>query len=171
MSTDAAGAMLDASARIGIEQTTFPELDKQYLQSINLLLHFTKAAIVVHWLRIIDHRYSDPRAKAILGTFERLTFSSVPSDNKTIAVLHVENLVKATLNLEQIMHDKTISQQDWSRLMLQWCKKWLGLVDTDSLFLNHVTLIYGMDLMIYLRDSMQLLGNAVESVVFEKDRP
>lgn len=166
-----AAGELFAYSRVDIEEEILPGGGYKCHPAVNANFKFTKAAIIIQWLRILGR---DPsvriRAKEILDEFERLTFS--PFQPKEISWL-VEQFRKQmgfTNSINSFMGCKTTLDDEVARKGLEISEGWFKLALDDQNLAIRASIMHGAQLIHILYEEMRRIGEMVGSAVFEKGR-
>lgn len=168
-SSEAAAAELDTYARTGLDDTRLQVFDEQYRHPVNMNFYFTKAAIVIQWLRILERNSSGAgKARAILEKFERLTFSPFPVEGRLLLSEQIRKLIALTINLRKFAENEALSEAEIGQQMLHLSKEWFGLITNDEDFLRYASLMYGAPLLLSVNEEMQIIGKRVEIALFGK---
>lgn len=134
---------------------------------IGNLFYFTNVAIVIHWLRLLEHNSPENQGIAqLLTDFEELTFSAIPEKHRLLAVEHLNSLMKLTIELQAIADDESMSKAECSSKMLGWCRKWLGTVSADPDFVYRVGIADNLTLLTLVHQSIGALGTNIQTILF-----
>jgi hypothetical protein len=166
-SLEVAIATLQFQAGIGIDEDSFQGIERKYVSSINQIIYFTKASIIIHWLRILEHKLSDPaRAVAILEGFERSLFPDGPSKEALEMITYIDSLIKQTTESQKIAGDKSASETEFVAGVRSWWEGWLEPLTDDKEVIQRVGWRCGLQLFNYLHGETTELGKLVSAVVF-----
>ncbi len=150
--------------RMGNDQPR--HLSSEDRELIGNLFFFTNVAIVVQWLRLLEHSSPEDRGAAQLrADFEKLIFSHVSGKQRALAVEHMRSLIQLTIELQAIVDDKSMSKEELSRRMLGWCRKWLGAASPDPNFVYRVGIVDDLTLLTLVHRSIGTLGAEVQAIL------
>jgi hypothetical protein len=150
-SPESVAARLNSYARKGLDESKLPDLDKRYRPQVGLNYFFTKAAITIQWLRILERDPSSAvRAKAVFAEYERLTFSGLKADQRAILADHLQKLIKIATEIKLLVEDKTRPVEEFTEQTLELAEKWFftalderkSAKNASLVSLNGVSLIY-----------------------------
>ncbi|MGA3071647.1 MAG: hypothetical protein ABSD43_15675 [Terracidiphilus sp.] len=166
-----AAGELFAYSRVDMEEEILPESGYKCRPSVNANYKFTKAAIIIQWLRILGR---DPsariRAKEILDEFERLTFSPFQPKEISWLVEQFRKQMGLTNSISSFMGDKTISDDEIARKGLEISEGWFKLALDDQSLVVRASIMHGAQLIHVLYEEMRRIGEMVGSAVFERGR-
>ena len=159
---------LYAYSRIDLDEEILPEKGYKCRPSVNANFKFTKAAIIIQWLRIMEQ---DPsariRAREILDEFERLTFSTFQPKEMSWLVEQFRKLMGFTNAINSFMGDKTISEDEIARRGLAISEGWFKIALDDQNLVIHASIMHGAQIIHVLYKEMRRIGEMVGKVVFE----
>jgi hypothetical protein len=162
-------AELDAYARIGLDEVGLNSFDEKYRRPVDMNFYFTKAAIVIHWLRILERNIPNPgKARATLEEFERLTFSPLPMEGRLLLADQIRKLITLTVDLRKFAENEALSQDEICRQLVHLSREWFGLITDDEDFLRYASVMHGVPLLLSVNNEMKIIGGKVEAALFGK---
>lgn len=169
---EAVAAELYAYSRIDLEEEILPEKDHKCRPSVNANFKFTKAAIIIQWLRILEQNPSSSiRARAVLGEFERLTFSTFQPEERSWLVDHIRKLVTLTNAINAFMEDKSMSKDEVGSKGFEIAESWFKLVLDDQNLVARACIMHGAALILLLHDEMREIAEMAGNAVFGGEKP
>ena len=171
-SPDMAAAELYTYSRIDLNEEILPEEGYKCRPSVNALFKFTKAGIIIQWLRTMAQDPSSRiRANEILDEFERLTFSSFQPKEQSWLVDQFRKLMGLTNAINSFMGDKAISEDEISRRELEISEGWFKLALDDQNLVARASVTHGAQLIYVLYEEMRKIGEMVGNAIFERGKP
>jgi hypothetical protein len=132
--------------------------------------------------RATGHRHRDPPVivgivrlqvdgdepdHTLLADFKRMTFASIPTEERSSLERQIEVLIAKATELRQIAENTTSTKTEVNEAIVDWCKGWLGLACEGNAFLRHTSVQYGLAFFTHIDKAVVSLSRRVEAVLFE----
>jgi len=157
-----AAATLDLHAHSELPNEDFPNLKSDVVGKLNTMLYFTRAAIIIQWLRLVIATSQDTKWRAILESFERLTFPSDPIEGIEI-VRYVNDLIALTTRSQAFTAKTDVADFQLHREMRLWWEEWLKPISSDDSIIEEIGNQFGLFLLLHIVDETKTLGELVSS--------
>jgi hypothetical protein len=157
-----AAATLDLHAHMDIPAEDFPSLEESVIGRLNTMLYFTRAAIIIQWLRLVIATSRDAKWRAILDSFEVLTFPLDPIEGVEV-VRYVQDLIALTTRSQAFTAKTDVTNAQLHTEMRLWWEEWLMPVSANDLIVEEIGHKYGLLLLLHIIDETKALGELVSS--------
>jgi hypothetical protein len=167
LSPEAAAARLDSYAREDLQAERLPGVDPSERPTVSLNYYLTKAAIIIQWLRILEHDAAcKGRAREVLDEFEQLTFSPLPAGKRAYIVEHIRKLISLVSEINRLMENRSLSEVEIGATGFSVAERWFGTAFDDEDLVIRATVVSGAELISILHDEMRVAGQRVEEAAF-----
>jgi len=166
-----AAAELYAYSRIDLNEKILPDKGYECRPSISANFKFTKAAIIIQWLRKLERDpYNPARARAVLDEFERLTSSHFQPEERSWLVDHIRKLMKVTNGVNAFMENRTISEKEIGSKGVELSEGWFRLALDDPNLVARAVVMHGAEMIYIIHEEMGKIGGMVGNAVFERGK-
>jgi hypothetical protein len=167
---EVAAATLDLHAHEELPNEDFPNLKIDLVSKLNTMLYFTRAAIIIQWLRLVIATSQDTKWRAILERFERLTFPADPVEGVEV-VRYVNDLIALTTRSQAFAAKTDVTDSRLHSEMRIWWEEWLNPISPDESVIQEIGDRFGLLLLLHIVDETKALGELVSNTGADTAEP